>query len=185
MKCRLLQLLCYCALTGILRAQPLEESFFSRIQGLQSNVVYCITQDQSGYIWLGTNRGAIRYDGFEFTHFTTADGLSDNEVFQIREDQKRRVWFLTHNGRLSFYEKGKIHHAGNAPFLQSISAGSMSAGFWQQGDSICYITRRKAYLFVGSQLRNVWTAKELFPNPDASFAEVIYQEGPLRLISNQ
>src|SRR5688572_19119927 len=77
-------------------------------EGLPSNECYNIKQDKKGYIWIATDRGVCRYDGYHFRNFTTADGLSDNTVFIIKEDVKGRIWFMSFNGKLCWYKDGRI-----------------------------------------------------------------------------
>ncbi|HCN53895.1 MAG TPA: hypothetical protein DIS88_08945 [Prevotella sp.] len=38
--------------------------------GLLSSDVYCILQDDDGFIWIGTRGGLCRFDGYNFYHFT-------------------------------------------------------------------------------------------------------------------
>ena len=38
--------------------------------GLPSSQVYDIYQDKYGYIWLATDKGIARYNGYEFENFT-------------------------------------------------------------------------------------------------------------------
>lgn len=77
-------------------------------EGLPSNECYNVKQDNKGYIWIATDRGVCRYDGYNFRNFTTADGLTDNTVFKIKEDARGRVWFMSFNGKLCWYQDGKI-----------------------------------------------------------------------------
>lgn len=76
--------------------------------GLPSLETYSVKQDSKGFIWICSDGGVSRYDGFEFKNFTTSDGLTDNVVFDIYEDFKGRIWFLTYNSLLCFYENGVI-----------------------------------------------------------------------------
>ena len=39
---------------------------WTRLDGLPGSQVWAITQDQAGYIWLGTNEGLVRFDGVRF-----------------------------------------------------------------------------------------------------------------------
>jgi len=39
---------------------------FTVDQGLPSNEVYRIDQDDAGYLWVMTDRGIVRYDGYGF-----------------------------------------------------------------------------------------------------------------------
>lgn len=60
--------------------------------GLPTVEVYDVLQDQQGYIWLGTEAGLCRFDGYHFKTFTTKDGLPNNDVLDIVEDKEGRIW---------------------------------------------------------------------------------------------
>jgi PAS domain S-box-containing protein len=49
--------------------------------GLPNNVVYSVLEDESGYLWLSTNRGVSRFDPRTetFRNFDVHDGLQSNE----------------------------------------------------------------------------------------------------------
>jgi two-component sensor histidine kinase len=78
-------------------------------EGLPSSESYFVHFDRSGYLWVCTDRGVVRYDGFKFELFTTANGLPDNVVFYVVEDKQGRIWFVGNSGKLSYYHQGKIH----------------------------------------------------------------------------
>ena len=46
--------------------QPYVWRSWTRLDGLPGSQVWTITQDQSGYIWIGTNEGLVRFDGVRF-----------------------------------------------------------------------------------------------------------------------
>jgi len=79
---------------------------FSTDNGLPSNETYKIIEDKKGYIWIATDRGVVRYDGYEFEVFTTEDGLTNNVVFWIYEDYKGRIWFSGRDNSLCYFENG-------------------------------------------------------------------------------
>ncbi|MES2760700.1 MAG: histidine kinase [Bacteroidota bacterium] len=72
-------------------------------QGLPSSETYFVTQDSKGYLWIATDAGVVKYDGYQFKTYTTADGLPDNTVFKIHEDKYGKVWFSTYSGRFAYY----------------------------------------------------------------------------------
>lgn len=72
-------------------------------QGLPSSETYFVTQDSRGYLWIATDAGVVKYDGYQFKTYTTADGLPDNTVFKIHEDKYGRIWFSTYSGRFAYY----------------------------------------------------------------------------------
>ena len=39
-------------------------------QGLPQNAVFCLAQDQDGFLWFGTENGLVRFDGVRFEVFT-------------------------------------------------------------------------------------------------------------------
>jgi ligand-binding sensor domain-containing protein len=72
--------------------------------GLPSSETYDILQDRSGFIWIATDRGVSRYDGYSFRNFSSADGLTDNTIFSLKEDYSGRIWCATLNNRLCYFE---------------------------------------------------------------------------------
>lgn len=81
---------------------------FTTENGLSSNEVYKIIEDRNGYIWMGTDRGVVKYDGYDFQIYTTEDGLSNNVVFWLYEDYKGRIWFTCTDNSVCYYENGKF-----------------------------------------------------------------------------
>ena len=111
-------LLCFFGIFSKLEAQEDELAFlpytinYTTKNGLPSNETYCIAQDTKGYIWIGTDRGVVRYNGYDFEVFTTENGLLDNVVFNIQVDEDGKIWFLPWNKQIFYYE----HEEGFKPF---------------------------------------------------------------------
>jgi ligand-binding sensor domain-containing protein len=58
--------------------------------------VYCINEDASGNIWVGTvDAGVWKYDGKYMYNYTTKDGLTSNSVNTIYKDKNEELWFGT------------------------------------------------------------------------------------------
>ena len=68
-----------------------EKQFISVKDGLASREVYCIAQDQHGFIWFGTKFGLNRYDGKNVKLFTTQDGLSSNIIVNLFVDANNQL----------------------------------------------------------------------------------------------
>jgi diguanylate cyclase (GGDEF)-like protein len=77
---------------------------WSSSDGLSSNSVRTITQDNQGYIWLGTLYGLNRFDGTQFEHFTTSNqrNLLSNNITQLLTDSKGFIWVGTKAGLTGF-----------------------------------------------------------------------------------
>ncbi len=102
-------------------AQERNFKHFNKDNGLAGNVAYCIAQDNDGFIWIGTENGACRFDGTTFKTFTVEDGLTDNEVLEVFCDSRGRVWFLCYTGKLCYYYKGLIYNETTDPVLKGAS----------------------------------------------------------------
>lgn len=85
--------------------------------GLLTATVFDITQDKNGFIWMGTNEGVTRFDGYSFSSFNTDNGLSDNVIFRVENDNKGRLWFLSQNGHLCYYKNDKLYNEKNDKLL--------------------------------------------------------------------
>lgn len=95
---------------------------------LPSVNVYVAFQDSKGFMWFGTDRGAVRFDGYSFTTFTTLQGLSDNEVFNFYEDRSGKIWFLTMNGKLSYFKDDVIYNATSDAKVKQLDFASSITG---------------------------------------------------------
>ncbi|RCW38625.1 two-component regulator propeller domain-containing protein [Marinilabilia salmonicolor] len=73
---------------------------------LSSQFTTSITQDQKGYIWIGTIDGLNRYDGQRMKIFRNNEeqntGLANNNIQTLFADSKNRIWIGTAWG-LSIY----------------------------------------------------------------------------------
>ena len=77
-------------------------------RGLPNNTVLDIAQDRSGYLWLGTAEGLVRFDGAGFTVFNSGNTVEfhDNFVNNLYIDRRGTLWIGTMRGRLLSLEKG-------------------------------------------------------------------------------
>jgi signal transduction histidine kinase/ligand-binding sensor domain-containing protein/CheY-like chemotaxis protein len=64
----------------LLQAQKLDFEHISTRQGLSHSTVYAITQDQRGFMWIGTREGLDRYDSYDLKTYYTETGLPSNEI---------------------------------------------------------------------------------------------------------
>jgi len=83
-------------------------SYLTSKEGLSNNNVSCISQDQEGFIWIGTEDGLNRFDGYRLKRFfhnpANENSLVNNVVHQVMSDRKDRLWISTREG-LSIYDK--------------------------------------------------------------------------------
>jgi len=76
---------------------------YTAVDGIPSNQVYDIYQDDNGYLWFATDRGICRYNGYSFESFSINDGLTCNTVFKFYPQQDGNVWCSTYNNKLFYF----------------------------------------------------------------------------------
>ncbi len=89
-------------------------------QGLAQESVITILQDRQGFMWLGTQAGLSRSDGYRITVYKNDPGdpgsLVDNYVMASFEDERGGLWFGTKGGLNRFDPVGQkfLRYAPNA-----------------------------------------------------------------------
>ena len=66
--------------------------------GLANIGVNEIEEDAAGFIWVGTDDGLYRYDGYRFDAFGLRQGLPSTEVMSLNEDSRGVLWAGTRAG---------------------------------------------------------------------------------------
>ena len=143
--------------------------------GLPSNTAYYVFKDVDGYLWIATDKGLAKYDGYSFTTFTTQDGLSDNEIFEIFQDSKKRIWLSAYNGIPTVYSHGKFFSFENILKQQKILPNGPGyrvlespGALWILNRKILYkIVNNKVYMFSPGQKQFV--TMSYYPKEDKMY----------------
>lgn len=78
-------------------------STWTQAQGLPQNQINAITQTTDGNLWISTNEGLSRFDGYEFTNFSEDDGtLPTNSVGALVAGRDGTLWVGTRYGLLRY-----------------------------------------------------------------------------------
>ena len=87
-------------------AQQLQASLshYSTDDGLASNAIAHIIQDDHGYIWIATWNGLSRFNGYEFYNYKTGNASHipnlHNRILSMVTDQQQNVWLRMYDGRV-------------------------------------------------------------------------------------
>jgi signal transduction histidine kinase/ligand-binding sensor domain-containing protein/CheY-like chemotaxis protein/AraC-like DNA-binding protein len=77
-------------------------------QGLSHSDAMCMAQDHDGFIWIGTNRGIDRYDGYGLKSYSLPinprNGQSSNRIAALLAAPGGQLWAGTENSGLSRYD---------------------------------------------------------------------------------
>jgi two-component system sensor histidine kinase ChiS len=90
-------------------------------EGLSQSVINCILQDRQGFIWIGTQDGLNRYDGYTFKIFRPGSddpqSINDRWINTLFQDKQGYIWIGTRLGGLNRYDPstGKFTHFINDP----------------------------------------------------------------------
>lgn len=121
-------LLTLCLLTACAETWAFSEKFYSGDR-LSSSVITCMCQDKHGYIWIGTEYGLNKFDGYHFTAYLNHDGdeksLKCNQISKLACDREGNLWVGTATGlnRYDYHADGfvKLQDAqGHVPRITDI-----------------------------------------------------------------
>lgn len=122
-------------------AEPLTFRQLSTTEGLPNNMIYQITQDRTGFIWIASDYGLYRYDGYEFRPFKSdIDNpclLSSNIITAVAADEEERLWIGTQEG-LSRMQ------------LQTGKVRTYSLGRYDSHRISCLLVTRKGTVYAGA-----------------------------------
>ncbi len=84
----------------------------SPANGLASNVVNTVVQDEEGYIWIATINGLQRFDGNRFITFQHREGneksIPNNNIATLLLDSKNNLWVLSAFGEIGIFDKKRF-----------------------------------------------------------------------------
>lgn len=101
---------------------------WARQNGLPANAVLAITQTRDGYLWLGTPRGLVRFDGEEFKLFEMAhiQGVRSTIITSLAQARGGGLWFGVDRGAFGFCDGrnlsllGRDDWGGKSLVVQSV-----------------------------------------------------------------
>ena len=69
---------------------------------ISNKSVTCFEEDGEGYIWIGTENGLNRYNGYDYSQFfdngNDSTGIANNNIFDIHKDRNNCLWIATEKG---------------------------------------------------------------------------------------
>ncbi|MEP7272778.1 MAG: two-component regulator propeller domain-containing protein [Acidobacteriota bacterium] len=130
---------------------------YSTRDGMASNSVWSITEDDRGRVYLGTGRGLDRLDPAtgRIHHFTIADGLAGDLITYCLKDARGNIWVATTTGlsRLN----PSLERVSNAPPPIYLTRRLKTAARCGYPESLC---RRRGITYSLSTSRWTFAAKE-------------------------
>lgn len=82
---------------------------FTVEDGLSQSDVNTVLKDRYGFIWIGTDKGLNRFDGYTFKVFhherNDSTSLGNDKVNDLLEDSEGRLWIATTTGGLNLFDR--------------------------------------------------------------------------------
>ncbi len=73
-----------------------DEGLLFTADKMSSSAINCVTQDSYGFVWVGTDYGLNRFDGYQFgKYYTNSDdttSIVSNEVTSFLVDSRQQLW---------------------------------------------------------------------------------------------
>ncbi|GAB3416493.1 hybrid sensor histidine kinase/response regulator transcription factor [Niabella aquatica] len=139
---------------------------YTDANGLSSNSVTCIFQDHEGMLWIGTQNGLNRFDGYSFKRFNSRQesgrAITNDVVTAMLSDKNGRLVIGTPKG-LNLYDplsRSFLKIDGN-PLLEAFKNSSITALF-AKGNSLWVGSKEKGLSRYDQQ-------KQLLLNEIANF----------------
>jgi ligand-binding sensor domain-containing protein len=122
--------------------------------GLPSNTINAVIRDNRGFIWIASENGIVRYDGYSFVNYRANEkntgSISSNVTYVVLEDRQHRLWVGSEKG-LDLYNRQSDtfnkHYFNGIPvrtIFQDHSShvwiGSDNGLYRFEGDSVYFIT---------------------------------------------
>lgn len=86
---------------------------------LTSSMIKCVTQDKYGYIWIGTEYGLNKFDGYRFTHYLTdsndTTSIASNDITTFLVDKAGQLWIGCEKGLMKYEYKTNNFKRYNFP----------------------------------------------------------------------
>ena len=114
---------------------------YKTADGLPGNLIYGITIDKDGFVWIGTNNGLARYDGQRFTPFNALVGHTDlptTTISALFADSHGYLWVRFENQTACCVD------------LRTYKVQHLKEDFWQQDGSF-------VSTFIEDKAGNVWS----------------------------
>ena len=83
--------------------------------GLPDGTITALAQTADGYLWVGTRKGLVRFDGVSFSRVDDSAGtaLADPRITGLLVDRQDSLWIASESGSVTEFSKGefRVRHA--------------------------------------------------------------------------
>jgi ligand-binding sensor domain-containing protein/signal transduction histidine kinase len=155
-------------------------------QGLSQSSVLCVTQDDKGFMWFGTEDGLNKYDGYSFTVYrhepTNPNSLSHNYVWSVLQGREGAIWIATDGAGLDRFDPdtGQFEHFRYDPKDPYSLSSDFVRVLYQDRDGTLWVgTDGGGLNRFDRSMRRFYAFRHLSYDPDSlssNYVRAIYQD---------
>jgi len=108
---QLITIIFYFACQNLVFAKDIIKPYFQNVSDGTSDpvgIVMAFVNDNNGLLWIGTQQGLFRYDGYNYKHFThqpdNANSLPGNNVRSLLLARNGKIWIGTSTAGISIFD---------------------------------------------------------------------------------
>jgi ligand-binding sensor domain-containing protein len=143
---------------------------FTVADGLPSNHIYNVVEDNKGFLWIATDAGIARFDGKRFQTFTTRDGLPDDEVLEVVKEKSGRIWVSCFKQSPAYFDefKNRFINSKEDSNLAKVNGTSVLNLTVLEDNGVMYTNSNGSYFFNNGKLTH-----QFYKNSDTWAGAVI------------
>ena len=161
---------------NLLLAQYMRERWGSD-KGFNGGSVTALAQTPDGYLWIGTEKNLVRFDGFGFRTFSqiAPTTFSMGPVQSLASDAQGNLWILLQSTRILRYRDGKFE------FGHELAEFGVTSLLKRDDGSVLFASVAYGPLIYNSGKFELFNSSSLSPNSSPSSPEVTTDELSSRL----
>jgi ligand-binding sensor domain-containing protein len=128
---------------GFSQSTQLAFDRFQQVRGLGSRSIHSMVQDNNGYIWLGSQDGLLRFDGYDLkiikNNLRDKNSLTDNNIRALAKDKEGNIWIATQGGGLDMFDlktESFAHFRNDLRNANSISGNAVWSVFVDKDNKV-------------------------------------------------
>src|SRR5262249_41871757 len=129
-------------------------------RGFPGGSVYAIAQTPDGYLWLGTEKGLVRFDGLNFRLFnhTNTPAFPPGPVFDLMTDAEGNLWIRPQSRNMLRYRDGAFQDV--MPDLDSARSGVTAMCRGTKGEALFDTLATGTFIYSGGRFLKLNPAVE-------------------------
>lgn len=150
-----------------------QNTWLNKQHGLSSNDITAIVQDKLGFIWIGTENGLSRYDGYTFRNYykssDDSSGLCHNSILGMYVDRNNTLWIGTPFG-ISSFVAGKNKFCNYYYLAGSDSALHSVKYFYESKDNELFCISTEGFIYKYNREKDCFSNSISFGSRSISVA---------------